>query len=61
MIKPTWEELPLQLAEGRKVLEIDPSASFGTGTHYTTRLCLELLEEVGRGGKEVLDLSLIHI
>ena len=57
VIKPTWEELPLQLAEGRKVLEIDPSASFGTGTHYTTRLCLELLEEVVRGGEEVLDMG----
>ena len=37
MIKPSWETLP----EGtdRMVVEIDPSSSFGTGSHPTTRLC----------------------
>lgn len=55
MIKPTWESLPEN--GGRTVLEIDPSASFGTGTHYTTRLCLELLEQTVEGGEAVLDMG----
>lgn len=44
MIKPSWEILPDDM--GRKVIEIDPSSSFGTGSHTTTRLCLEKIEEV---------------
>lgn len=44
MIKPSWEKL--ESDEGRKVIEIDPSSSFGTGSHTTTRLCLEKIEEV---------------
>ena len=44
MIKPSWETLSDD--EGRKVIEIDPSSSFGTGSHTTTRLCLEKIEEV---------------
>ncbi|MCI8442313.1 MAG: 50S ribosomal protein L11 methyltransferase [Provencibacterium sp.] len=55
MIKPTWESLPEN--GGRAVLEIDPSASFGTGTHYTTRLCLEMLEQTVQGGEAVLDMG----
>ncbi len=54
-IKPTWEK-----AEGageRKILEIDPSSSFGTGQHNTTRLCLEALEKTVRPGDRVLDLG----
>jgi ribosomal protein L11 methyltransferase len=44
LIVPTWEEtteLP-----GDLVLRIDPGMAFGTGGHETTRLCLELLEQV---------------
>ncbi len=44
MIKPTWETL--ENNEDRIVIEIDPSSSFGTGSHTTTRLCLEKIEEV---------------
>jgi len=44
VIKPSWESLPDDM--GRKIIEIDPSSSFGTGSHTTTRLCLEKIEEV---------------
>ena len=44
MIKPSWESLPDDM--GRKIIEIDTSSSFGTGSHTTTRLCLEKIEEV---------------
>ena len=42
VIKPSWEELTPQ--PGDVVLEIDPGMAFGTGTHSTTKLCLEALE-----------------
>ena len=57
LIKPTWESLDGIELEDRTILEIDPSASFGTGTHYTTKLCLELLEGEIKGGETVLDMG----
>ena len=39
---PVWEEVP---ENGRTALRIDPGLSFGTGGHFTTRFCLEALEE----------------
>ena len=55
MIKPSWEDIP----EGctRKILEIDPAATFGTGQHNTTRLCLEMIEKHISEGDSVLDLG----
>lgn len=55
LIKPSWEEIPEQ--NQRIILEIDPASSFGTGQHHTTRLCLELLEEVLRKQDRILDLG----
>ncbi|MDE5557726.1 MAG: 50S ribosomal protein L11 methyltransferase [Ruminococcus sp.] len=55
IIKPSWEECPD--TENRKILEIDPASSFGTGQHHTTRLCLELLEKSLTGGEQVLDMG----
>ena len=48
LIAPSWR-LP-EDAEGRQVIQIDPGMAFGTGTHETTRLCLELIERYWRGG-----------
>lgn len=56
-VKPTWEELPSELREGREIIEIDPASSFGTGSHATTRLCMERLEEIIEGGERVLDMG----
>ena len=44
LIVPTWEEA--EQLPGDLVLRIDPGMAFGTGGHETTRLCLELLEQV---------------
>ena len=55
IIKPTWEEVPDPA--GRKILEIDPASSFGTGQHHTTRLVMELLERQISGGERLLDLG----
>jgi ribosomal protein L11 methyltransferase len=41
-VGPPWEESP---ADAIPVV-IDPGRAFGTGAHATTRLCLELLQEV---------------
>lgn len=58
-IKPSWESLPENFS-GKIVIEIDPSSSFGTGSHTTTRLCLESIEKnldkVGTE-KKVLDMG----
>ena len=54
IIKPYWEEA---CDEGKKVFEIDPGLSFGTGTHHTTRMCLEDITELIKGGETVLDLG----
>ncbi|MDE5769778.1 MAG: 50S ribosomal protein L11 methyltransferase [Oscillospiraceae bacterium] len=56
LIKPSWEEIPEEQNQ-RIILEIDPASSFGTGQHHTTRLCLELLEEVIRKQDKILDLG----
>ena len=55
IIKPSWEECTD--TENRKILEIDPASSFGTGQHHTTRLCLELLEKYLTGGEQILDMG----
>lgn len=52
---PTWEEAE---DDGtRAVLRIDPGMAFGTGTHHTTRMCLELLEKRIKGGELVADIG----
>jgi len=44
VVKPTWELYDAQ--ENDLVMEIDPGMAFGSGTHETTGMCLELLEDV---------------
>lgn len=55
LIRPTWEDE--FEANGRKVLNIEPGLAFGTGTHETTRLCLETLEKHIKDGTTVLDIG----
>ena len=55
LVKPSWEEV--ENTDERKILEIDPASSFGTGQHYTTRLCLEMLDECIAGDEKILDLG----
>ncbi|MBR4868661.1 MAG: 50S ribosomal protein L11 methyltransferase [Clostridia bacterium] len=54
MIRPAWE--PTQNTV-RKELVLEPGLAFGTGTHETTRLCLELLDSYLKGGETVLDVG----
>ena len=55
LIRPTWEDA--DPTDGRKVLHIEPGLAFGTGSHPTTRLCLETLEKVVTPGATVLDIG----
>jgi ribosomal protein L11 methyltransferase len=43
VVKPTWSAW--EASPGDRIIEIDPGMAFGSGTHPTTRLCLQLLEE----------------
>lgn len=54
VVKPFWEEIE---ATSKKVFEINPGLSFGTGSHHTTRLCLEDIENTVKDGDTVLDLG----
>jgi ribosomal protein L11 methyltransferase len=48
IIAPPWSEI--QDAEHRLIIRIEPGMAFGTGTHETTRLCLEAIEKYFHGG-----------
>jgi ribosomal protein L11 methyltransferase len=51
-IVPSWQEAPDPDAIN---VVLDPGRAFGTGSHPTTRLCLEWLDREIRGGETVLD------
>lgn len=55
MIKPSWEELSAQT--DKIILKIDPGHIFGTGTHETTQLCMELIEKYVKKDDMVLDIG----
>ncbi len=54
LVKPSWEDAA---DNSRVILEIDPASSFGSGQHYTTKLCLEYLDELDLKNKKILDLG----
>ena len=55
VVKPTWEAYTPQ--PGDLIMEIDPGMAFGSGTHETTGMCLELLEQVLKPGDRVMDVG----
>lgn len=55
LIRPVW--IDDYDADGRAVLDIEPGLAFGSGSHPTTRLCLETLERYVKNGDEVLDIG----
>ncbi len=54
LVLPAWlgNDYPDRVA-----VRIDPSMAFGTGTHPTTQLCLELIETYARPGEPVIDVG----
>lgn len=55
VIKPTWEEYQPQ--DDEVVIELDPGAAFGTGTHATTSMCIRQLEKLVKPGMTVFDVG----
>lgn len=55
LIRPVWEEE--FDADNRVVLNLEPGVAFGTGTHETTRLCLELIEKYIKKDASFLDMG----
>ena len=51
---PAWIEIPEEMRQ-KTVIRIDPQMGFGTGTHETTRLMLEMTEKHFSGYTQVLD------
>ncbi|MBQ1689400.1 MAG: 50S ribosomal protein L11 methyltransferase [Lachnospiraceae bacterium] len=56
IIKPTWETLDEQ-KENDIVIEIDPGIAFGTGSHETTKLCIQSLRKYITPDTELLDVG----
>lgn len=54
IIVPAWLTSP---DANRVPIKIDPGMAFGTGTHPTTQLCLELLESFVPTGRKVIDVG----
>ncbi|MCY3779665.1 MAG: 50S ribosomal protein L11 methyltransferase [Chloroflexi bacterium] len=55
VVRPLW--IDIELARDDIEIALDPGMAFGTGTHPTTQLCLEALEQLVQPAQEVLDLG----
>lgn len=51
-IVPTW--IKYDKKDGERIMRLDPGMAFGTGSHATTRMCLELMDV---DGKDVIDVG----
>jgi ribosomal protein L11 methyltransferase len=54
LVLPAWIE---QTDLSRVAVKIDPSMAFGTGTHPSTQLCLEMIEKHLQPGQDVIDVG----
>ncbi len=55
VIVPSWENY--EPKEGEITIELDPGMAFGTGTHASTSMCLELLQETELAHRSLLDVG----
>lgn len=55
VVKPIWEEY--EAKENELVLELDPGMAFGTGTHETTRMCIQALDKYVKKDSTVFDVG----
>lgn len=55
LICPSWEKA--ENPENRAVLYLEPGMAFGTGTHATTCLCMEVMEQYVNENSTVLDVG----
>ena len=55
VVKPGWTEYSPE--PGDHIIDIDPGMAFGTGTHETTGMCVELVEKYVKPGMRVIDIG----
>lgn len=55
VVKPIWEEY--EAKDGELVVNLDPGMAFGTGTHETTRMCIQALERYVEEESTVFDVG----
>ena len=55
VVKPIWEEY--EAKDGELVVDLDPGMAFGTGTHETTRMCIQALEKYVKEESTVFDVG----
>ena len=56
LILPCWMN-PNEKFKDKKIIKIDPGAAFGTGSHPSTYLCLEKMENIFFSDKKILDIG----
>ena len=56
LILPCWMNLNEKFKD-KKIIKIDPGAAFGTGSHPSTYLCLEKMENISFSDKKILDIG----
>ena len=56
LILPCWMNLNEKFKD-KKIIKIDPGAAFGTGSHPSTYLCLEKMENIFFSDKKILDIG----
>lgn len=56
LIKPTWEQI-IEKKKEDLVIEIDPKTAFGTGSHETTRLCIQGIKKYVTKKTKILDVG----
>ncbi len=55
VVQPEWEDYTA--SDGKIVFRINPGMSFGTGSHHTTKMCIEALDKIVTKDCEMLDLG----
>ena len=55
VVKPIWEEY--EAKDNELVVDLDPGMAFGTGTHETTRMCIQALERYVKEDSTVFDVG----
>ncbi|MBD3377327.1 50S ribosomal protein L11 methyltransferase [candidate division KSB1 bacterium] len=55
LVRPSWEPLPKEVPAC--VIDLDPEMAFGTGTHATTQLVMQFIEERITPGDRILDVG----
>ena len=56
LILPAWLDVPEEFCK-RKIIRLDPGSAFGTGSHPSTRLCMEALDDMPPIGQTIADIG----